>query len=163
MKFISVLHLVQPGRICPGVLTNSKLLLKTAETEDVIFWSVMFDTLIAGGGQTLSLTFVVHIEDVWRWVNREFFWFGRYVDSLLIHGMDSESSTTHPILRCCVVVPSHEGVSYPKSFLSQITVVGICIIKPSGTIRSLHNCKFARAVSCSGTAKGDTICPSPFK
>ena len=99
----------------------------------------MYDTLIAGGGRTLLLPFVVHLQDVCRSVNGTLLGFGMMLwDSLLIHGMDSLSSSTHHILptrRSLVlcVVPSHEGVSSLKSLLSQITVhvVGIFFITPS--------------------------------
>ena len=34
----------------------------------------MYDTLIAGGGRTLSFPFGVHLQDVWRKVNGAFYW-----------------------------------------------------------------------------------------
>ena len=34
----------------------------------------MYNTLIAGGGRTLSFPFVVHLQDVWRRVNGTLFW-----------------------------------------------------------------------------------------
>ena len=34
----------------------------------------MYDTLIAGGGWTMSFPFVVHLQDVWRRVNGAVFW-----------------------------------------------------------------------------------------
>ena len=37
----------------------------------------MYDTLIAGGGQTLSLPFVVHLSDVWKRVNGALLGFGQ--------------------------------------------------------------------------------------
>ena len=54
-------------------------------------------------------------------------WFLEYAgDSLLIHGIDSVSSSTHLIRRPLVlwVIFSPEGVSFLRSLLSQITEVG---------------------------------------
>ena len=34
----------------------------------------MYETLIAGGGRTLSFPFVVHLQDVWWMVNVALFW-----------------------------------------------------------------------------------------
>ena len=118
----------------------------------------MYDILIASGDRTLTFPFVVHLQDVWRRVNGALFVSGRCLDSLLIHGMDAVLSSTHPILctrrpLVLCVVPSPEGVSSLKSLLSQITVVGIFFINPSGTMLSVHNLLFARAVSCSSTAE----------
>ena len=48
----------------------------------------MYDTVIAAGRRTSSLLFVVHLKEVWRRINGALLIFGRYLDSLLIHGMD---------------------------------------------------------------------------
>ena len=47
----------------------------------------MYNTLIAGGGLTLSFLFVVHLQDVWRRFNGALFC--RCLYSLLIQAMDS--------------------------------------------------------------------------
>ena len=55
----------------------------------------MYYTLIAGGGRTVAIPFVVHLQRVWRKVNAALIGFR---DSLLKHGMDAVLSSTHPII-----------------------------------------------------------------
>ena len=47
----------------------------------------MYNTLISGGGLTLSFLFVVHLQEIWRRVNGALFC--RCLDPLLIQAMDS--------------------------------------------------------------------------
>ena len=79
----------------------------------------MYDTLIAGGGRTLSFPFVVHLQDVWRRVNGALFWKMLGLTVNTGNGISTIINTPYSLNQKTIgVVPSPEGVSSLNSLLS---------------------------------------------